>query len=203
MYCIQALDQEPIIQKIKTDFSASNTWIKIAYAGLCRTDVMAARGDISVPNNKYWDMNARESWRSSKVSFHKRNACCYPLEQFWHRYDGAFEYVEVPQNVVSYPRRHQFQAAFSEPVAAALGTQRHIHPSDSLIFGKGRIAALTYNILKLHGFDMCNVLRPVRNTTDFIIETNIGDTSSTIDSRGTLILVKITCFSHDTKSTHC
>lgn len=185
MYCIQSINNRPVLCRTEQNFSSKNIWIQVMYAGLCRTDVMAAHGTISTPTDRILGHEC-----SGIVAYAPQNSAIqkgmpvtvhplFPAGFLGIDMNGAFaEYMEVPESMVfPIPFGLDLQkAAFTEPVAAALAIlDSGLNPQDQgLILGTGRIAALTYDILKLHGFHHIRCSESIREETfDFIIETNI------------------------------
>ena len=185
MYCIQSINNRPVLSRTDQKFSSKNIWIQVMYAGLCRTDVLAAKGILSVPQHRILGHECAGLVTYAPPESHLSVGMfvtVHPLHSTGFLgidMNGAFaEHMEVPESMV-YPLPSGLslqQAAFTEPVAAALAIlDCGLDPQDrGLILGTGRIAALTYDILKLHGFHHLRCSESIREGTfDFIIETNI------------------------------
>ena len=52
MLCIQTNGERPIVSNSNIEMSVDDVWIRVAYAGLCRTDVLVAQGLIPVQKNR-------------------------------------------------------------------------------------------------------------------------------------------------------
>ena len=190
---------------ITPSFSPQNVWIQVHYAGLCRTDVMAAKGIIPVPKDRILGHEC-----SGIVTHAPKHSTLekgmpvtinplYPHGFLGLDMNGVFaEHVEVPEHmVIPIPTQLSLQkAAFTEPVAAALAVlDCDIHTNEKgLVLGKGRIAKLTFEILKAHGFQYLQWSDAIpQDRFDFIIETNITSNDAeqvvhALKRKGTLIL---------------
>lgn len=186
MYCIQTDTKKPFLTQIDPQFSPEQVWLRVAFAGLCRTDVLAAKGVIPVSKNRIlghecagvieYSPEGCPLSEGARVTVNPLH-----LERFLGVHvDGAFaEFVALPpETVIPIPNHLSLlKAAFVEPVAAALATvNTDIHPTQKgLVLGTGRIAALTHEILWLKGFHNVSCQPHIRPDSqyDFIVETNI------------------------------
>ena len=205
MYCIRSINQNPTLTKVKQNFAATNIWIQIHFAGLCRTDVMAANGVIPVSPQRILghECSGIVIYAPPESSIKKGMPVTinpmYTGGFLGLDMNGAFaEFMEVPESmVIPLPPKLSLQkAAFTEPVAAALAVLNcDITPKErGLVLGEGRIASLTHEILKLHGFKYVQCSPTItQDNFDFIIETNIQSCDvehlfSALRNKGTLIL---------------
>ena len=205
MYCIQSINNTPTVRKITKQFSPANVWIQIHYAGLCRTDVMAAKGIIPVCKNRILGHECSGIVVYAPANSSLKKGMPVTINPLYTDgflgldMNGAFaEFMEVPESMVlSLPSNLNLQkAAFTEPVAAALAVMNcDITPKDTgLVLGKGRIAALTFEILKNHGFTYVQCSETItQDNFDFIIETNVQSNDimhilSSLRKKGILIL---------------
>jgi threonine dehydrogenase-like Zn-dependent dehydrogenase len=198
MLAIQTNGTEPFVSDIFPQFSREDVWINVAYAGLCRTDVLAAKGKF--PLSSHHKILGHEC---SGIVVHAPNGCdiavgmrvtIHPLLRNGFvgiASDGAFaETIAVPPYaVIAIPDNLSLHlAAFTEPVAAALAIfNADIHPTDKiLILGNGRIAELTHTLLRHRNYTHVNIAslpmintdengRKETNQFDCIIETNIHE----------------------------
>ena len=206
MLAIQTNGTQPFLGNLNPIFSENDVWIRIAYAGLCRTDILVAKGEISVSPNRILGHECSGTIiqvpPSSKLKIGMR-VTINPLLQDGFvgiDRDGVFaEMISVPPYAVfPIPDTLSFlKAAFTEPVAAAMAIfQTDISPEQKgLVLGQGRIADLTYNLLLQRGYKktICLPLLPHKETFDFIIETNIHQQNpkqvlKALKKRGLLIL---------------
>jgi threonine dehydrogenase-like Zn-dependent dehydrogenase len=155
--------------------------IAVVMAGLCRTDLYAAQGQLAGPSSlvlghefsgRILDVGGEvEGLRpGSKVAVFPWLGCgvcpvclsglptaCSARQMLGVDRDGAFaEEIVVPASLVyALPEEMSFQAgAYVEPVAASLSVLKAgLSPSQrGLVFGQSRIAELTYRIMVSAGF---------------------------------------------------
>lgn len=175
---------------------AGEVLIKVALAGLCRTDAYAARRGIKVKDgtilgHEFSGTVERLGHVVRGLKRGDRVAVMPIVPDKGGRYvgpmmgvnsHGAFaEYARVPaQLVYKVPRSMEFRkAAYAEPVAASLAVLRApIRPGQrGIIIGADRIATLTRRIMRLRGFRSVRVVTPRRvravpaDSCDFAIET--------------------------------
>jgi len=145
-------------------------WVRarVLLAGICRTDLYAARGEIAVDEGRVLGHELVGEVEGDRVTVSPLVPCgacggcargrCGAPRMIGVAIDGAFaEHVVVPAAAVHrVPRELPLRrAAYVEPIAASLAVLRApIRPSErGLVVGEGRIAALTERILRAHGFE--------------------------------------------------
>lgn len=154
--------------------------IKVAMAGLCRTDVFVAEGTIKakeklVLGHEFSGTVVEAGKKVKKVKKDDRvtvmpvipcgkcKECsidknkCQNVTMLGVDHDGCFaEYIRVPESAVyKIPDNLSFKAgAYIEPLAASLAVIKADLPKNGkgLIYGKNRIAELTRRVLQAHGF---------------------------------------------------
>ena len=186
MLAIQTDGTQPFLGEISPRISTEDVLIRVVYAGLCRTDVLASKGIISVPHHRILghECSGTVIQAPTKSSLHKGQ--CVTINPLLKDgfigldRDGAFaQTIAVPPYAVfPIPDHLSLQkAAFTEPVAAALAIfQTNIQPQQKgLVLGRGRIADLTHQLLQIRGYKNVNRLShpPEEEQFDFIVETNI------------------------------
>lgn len=146
-------------------------WVKIRVllAGICRTDLYAASGQLRVsePRILGHEMVGELDGRVTVSPVVDGGLLGIAV-------DGAFaEHVVVPRSCIhrvpdDLPLR---RAAYVEPVAASLAVLRApIRPDQrGTVLGTGRIASLTRRILEVRGFER---LSATGDDFDFVIETS-------------------------------
>lgn len=155
--------------------------IRVLFAGICRTDLAVARGQLRVReplilghelSGVVEDLGARVEGlrRGAQVSVDPRircgacarcttgaGACDRPQVLGIDRHGAFAELLCVPASaVVALPAALPLAVgAYTEPLAAALAVvSAGLSPSDRLLVaGEGRIALLTERVLAAHGFD--------------------------------------------------
>jgi threonine dehydrogenase-like Zn-dependent dehydrogenase len=166
--------------------SLDEVWIRVAYAGLCRTDVLVAQGEIPVHKERILGHECSGVISYVPTDSHLSVGMPVTINPLLSDgfigidRDGVFaEKIAVPPSaVVQLPETLSLcTAAFTEPIAAALAIfNTDIHPlQKGLVLGTGRIALLTSSLLSLRGFKTITVAKtpPLSETFDFVIETNI------------------------------
>lgn len=167
--------------------------IRVVIAGLCRTDLYAARGEIAGPSRlilghefsgiiEEVGAEVEDLRPGQRVTVFPWQGCGYcewcarqlasacPKRQMLgvHVHGGFAEKVVVSQEMVyPLPDSMSFQAgAYVEPVAASLAVLKAgLDPGQrGMIYGKNRIAELTLRVLKLSGFQQLEV---VENPQDY------------------------------------
>jgi threonine dehydrogenase-like Zn-dependent dehydrogenase len=160
--------------------------VRVAFAGVCRTDVYVADGRVPVDPPRILGHELSGTTEDGarvtaiplvpceRCAFADPPTCAEPRMLGVQR-DGAFaEYVAVPRAaVLEVPRAMPLRrAAYVEPVAAAiavLGTP--IDKTDrGLVPGDNRIAELTRRVLAAHGFT--RVAREGDGPFDFAVESD-------------------------------
>ncbi|HEX2753627.1 MAG TPA: alcohol dehydrogenase catalytic domain-containing protein [Alphaproteobacteria bacterium] len=181
--------------------------IEVAMAGLCRTDVFVAEGRIPckapdlVLGHEFAGIvtatgNAVGGIRNGDrvtvmpvlpcgrcdLCQQGRQISCQQTTMLGIDHHGAFsEYIRVPaSSVYRIPDTLPFrEAAYSEPVAAALSVMKSgIRPDEKgVIYGNNRFGQLIDRILKAYGFQDVEIFDPAtaktlpENRYDFAIET--------------------------------
>ncbi len=167
--------------------------IKVALAGLCRTDLYAAQNKIPIKEgitlgHEFTGIIKKIGCEVDGIQLDQRVGVM-PVFVKGNDYsmlgvemDGAYaDYIIVPaSHVFPIPDLLTMEeAAFLEPIAASLAVSNApIHPKQrGLIYGQNRTAELTRRILNMKGFnsiDSCidNQILNRTNEYDFIIETS-------------------------------
>ncbi len=161
--------------------------VRVAYAGVCRTDLYAAEGRIPVAAGRVLGhefagrvaalgVGAGGLYEGQAVTADPRlpcggcagcgggGACLRPLF-LGLDVDGAFaEWVRLPASaLVPLPEGLDLRVgAYAEPVAATLAVlHAGIGPHErGVVYGAGRIAALAYDVLRAHGFGRVGLFDP-------------------------------------------
>jgi L-iditol 2-dehydrogenase len=163
--------------------------IKLAYAGICRTDIQAAQGKLisKTPIILGHEFSGtvvglgsavKDSWLGARVAVFPLLSCgrcdsctqgraesCLQSEMLGLQRDGCFaEYIAVPV-AAAYLIPDSLslqQAAYAEPVAAALSVSNVSIKKDAkcLIYGRNRIAQLLYQILTTLGVEDVQCYQP-------------------------------------------
>lgn len=158
--------------------------IKVDTVGLCRTDLFVASGKIAVENDLVLGhefsgvvIKGSKEWLNKKVAVNP----LYINRKFMGlHFDGALtEEVIVPvEQIVSAEKVSSKIAAYLEPVAASMAIlNANLTASQKgAVYGKNRIAELTYIIAKTYGLDVdwideSNKQLYAEDTYDYIIET--------------------------------
>lgn len=153
--------------------------VRVACAGICRTDVWAADGALptSVPVVLGHELagfvhamgdDVRDLAIGDAVTVEPWTACrrcgpcgrgrpCAARRMLGVHRDGAFaELVRVPRDVVHrLPRALPLRVgAYAEPVAASLAAARADLHGPGLVLGRGRVATLTTRVLRARGLDV-------------------------------------------------
>lgn len=158
---------------------ADEVLIRVALAGLCRTDLEVIAGRIPrrgtlIPGHEAAGLimqcgaDVLSSWKNTAVSLHPYIGCgrcqacfhqqpehCPQSQMLGVDRDGVFaEYVCVPlRNCLPLPESLDWRyGAYIEPLAAALGVLKSGLQSgqSGLVLGNNRIAALTRRVLQAH-----------------------------------------------------
>ncbi len=182
--------------------------VRVATAGLCRTDLHVARGRLAARSPLVLGHEAsgvlaaigasvtglRAGERVGVVPFLACGACvrcrsgagvCGRARQLGVHEHGAFaDFVRVPASCVRVlpPALSLARAAWMEPVAAALAVTRAPigRGERGLVFGENRIATLTAAVLRASGFTIETGTRTDEDAFDFAIETD--GSAATIDA---------------------
>lgn len=203
MLSIQKKNNQPILCQAPLERKPEELLIRVGYAGLCRTDVLAGFGKIPCEEERILGHECSgtvealpDQYQGSlkigdRVTIQPLLSCgvCSGCEQnqgclnphfLGLERDGGFaELLQVPlEAVLPIPDSLSLQkAAYVEPVAAALAVfNASINSKQSgLLLGSGRIANLTRDLLHLKGFTKIDCLETplLHKKYDFIIETNI------------------------------
>ncbi len=176
--------------------------LRVAVAGLCRTDVHVARGRLAaadpvVLGHEFAGTIAAVGPGVAGLHVGGRVAVlpvlpcrrcaicesdeinCPDRRMLGVDRDGAFAgFVAVPTALVyPIPEHVSFlQAACAEPIAAALGVlQAGIRPDQrGLVLGHNRFSVLIERVLRAHGFRDLAVGDPSPGAYEFVIETGLG-----------------------------
>lgn len=165
--------------------SKQDVLIRVAVAGVCRTDSYVARGEVPVaeplilghefsgvveeggdlePGTRVavfpWETCGLCRWCE-----HGAEMACPARAMLGLHRDGAFaDFVRVPrQRVVPLPGGLDLRrAVFAEPVAACLAIPKiHLETREpGLVLGEGRVADLTARVLRVSGFEQVDRARP-------------------------------------------
>jgi L-iditol 2-dehydrogenase len=184
--CIQTDGERALLAEKKHVFSSDEICIQVAFAGLCRTDVLVGKGIIPTQSHRILGHECSGLITKTPKGSHLSNGMAVTIDPLLKsgfvgiERDGAFaEFISVPPEAVHpLPSRLSLKkAAFTEPVAAALAVfNTDIAPAQrGLILGEGRIASLTHLLLSLRGFTQiqCALVPPKESIFDFVIETDI------------------------------
>ena len=163
--------------------------IRVAAAGLCRTDLYVAEGLLSskgrlVLGHEFagtvdeLGSQVRRLQRGQRVAVFPWQGCrecpwclqgystaCPQRQMLGVHLDGAFAEEIVVHSGLVYPLDEaiSFQAAaYAEPVAASLAVLKAglQEHQRGLIYGRNRIAELTLRLMRLHGFTQVELLDP-------------------------------------------
>lgn len=163
--------------------------IRVAAAGLCRTDLYVAEGTLASRNqlvlgHEFAGAVAQLGEQVGNLHLNQRVAvfpwlgcgqcrwcqqghstACPQRQMLGVHLDGAFaEEIVVPSGLVyGLSDDTSFQAAaYAEPVAASLAVLKAGLQSHQrgLIYGRNRIAQLTLRLMRLHGFSQVEMLDP-------------------------------------------
>lgn len=176
--------------------------IRVAAAGLCRTDLYVAEGLLPslsrlVLGHEFAGTVAEVGSEVAGLGLHQRVAvfpwmgcgqcrwcesghqtACPQRRMLGVHQDGAFaEEIVVPAGLVyTLADSTSFRAAaYAEPVAASLAILRAgLDPhSRGLVYGRNRIAELTFRLMRLHGFSRVELLEDQREecSFDYVVET--------------------------------
>lgn len=191
---IKKPDSDLILDNIDMPKVGENqSLIKVQSVGLCRTDLYVAKGQISIDK----PIIIGHEFCGQIIQTHSpkfKNGDIVSVNPFQNgefmglNFNGALaEYVLVDDEyiVLAKPNLTKEQIAYLEPVAASMAVlNANINCSmKGAIYGKNRIAQLTYDILKSVGFndlilidsDNFNYDTYQKNSFDFIVETLIDD----------------------------
>ena len=176
--------------------------IRVAAAGLCRTDLYVAEGLL--PSSSRLVLGHEFAGTVSEIGSEVGNlgiqqrvavfpwmgcgqcrwcqdghqTACPQRRMLGVHQDGAFaEEIVVPAALVyGLPDTTSFRAAaYAEPVAASLAILKAgLNPHGrGLVYGRNRIAELTYRLMRLHGFSRVELLKEQKEecSFDYVVET--------------------------------
>lgn len=165
--------------------------IKIELSGICRTDVYVAndkiyKNDVVLGHEFCGRVIETESNRFNVNDFIVCNPVFKDGTMLGVDKDGCFaEEIIINEKQVFKVNEQKVSkklAAYCEPISASmspLGSKKIKKNQKGLVFGSGRIAELTYIILKKEGFkniELIDDLSKVKNKSiDFLIETGIDN----------------------------
>jgi hypothetical protein len=153
---------------------ASDVVVALEAAGVCRTDLAVIAGAIPVADGRTPGHEGcgrvvsagpgAEEWLSRRVTL----LPSVEDARFGIDRDGAFtDHIVAPVSaLVPLPEQlSSLRGAFVEPVAATLGALAAAPPKSErgVIVGSGRIAELTFRVLKAAGYDVCCDTDPAEN----------------------------------------
>lgn len=172
---------------------ANQTLIKVKTVGLCRTDLYVAQGQIPVSKPTIIGHEfCGEIVQTDSTKFRKGDIVSVnPFQDSLFmglNFDGALAEFVVVENdylVLAQNNLTSQHIAYVEPVAASMAVLKaNISPDmKGAIYGKNRIAQLTFDIMKSVGFNDLILIDSEnfdfdtyqKNSFDFIIETLIND----------------------------
>ena len=180
--------------------------LKIALAGICRTDVLVANNKIPSPNkvvlgheicgivvDKYDGCSIPLNNHATIVPFrgcghckqctNERYELCPESKMMGLDIDGAFadEIIVYESQIKLLPNNINMKlAAMVEPIAAVLAVKKAIKKKETgLILGNNRIATLTKRVLHVAGYDKVELeseSEKKEGSYDFVVETDPSDT---------------------------
>lgn len=138
--------------------------IKVMSVGLCRTDLFVANGIIPISHDLVLGHEFSGIITESKSNLFKTGDRVSVNPLFVDKgfmgldFDGCLqEYVDIPDKQVIKAFDLDYKtAAYLEPVAASMAVLKACHDKTSIgaIYGKNRIAELTYIIMKNEGYNI-------------------------------------------------
>ena len=177
--------------------------LKVALAGICRTDVLVANDLIPTPKNitlghevcglvvdTYSGCSIPINSHATIVPFYGCNHCvnchnerydlCDKSKMMGMHVEGLFadDVVVHESNVKLLPKGIDMRlAAMTEPIAAVLAVKKAIDKNQAgLILGNNRIAKLTQRVLSASGFENIELENESTDINyDFIVETDPKD----------------------------
>lgn len=187
--------------------SAREVLVRVELAGICRTDLYVARGLLActppvILGHELSGVVEQIGGEVSRVRVGDRVAADpFVPGTPWHmigvQRDGAFaEFITLPEDMlhVCPPDMTPRVAAYTEPVAASMAPLRApIHRNErGLVFGHGRIAALTGAVLRAAGFEDVQIAEEGDpGSFDFVVETRadrLTDAAKLVRDGGVLVL---------------
>lgn len=162
------LDNSFLLEELKDN----SIQIKVHTVGLCRTDLLVASGKIQINQDniilghEFSGVITKINVKSN-LSLHDNlkigdHVCVNPLYKktgfMGLNFNGCLtEYINVPAEQVINTNSLDFKtAAYLEPVSASLAVLKACHDKLAFgaVYGKNRIAELTYLILKTEGYNI-------------------------------------------------
>ena len=158
--------------------------IQVCYVGLCRTDLFVASGIISRDFDLILGHEFSGVITESKSELYKVGENVSVNPYFENKgfmgldFNGCLqEFISVPESqIIKNNKLSHKIAAYLEPVSASMAVLKDCKDKDlnGAIWGKNRIAELTYIILKKEGYKIDwidNNVKVIDNYYDYIIET--------------------------------
>lgn len=182
--------------------------IKVATAGICRTDIYAAENKINTKHTLVLGHEFTGFVYQSRNKNYKEgdlvvvNPIFEDLTMLGVDHDGCFsEFINVDSSkVFHFGSFHDLRIpAYVEPIAASLAPLKSkfiTKEAYGAVYGENRIGKLTYEIMKKQGYNIVIVDKNTEiddNTFDYVIETlatteTFDRLSKIIKKNGTLIL---------------
>lgn len=158
--------------------------IQVVSVGLCRTDLFVANGIIPVSQeivlgHEFSGQVIESKSELFKVGDRVSVNPLFPEKGFMGLdFNGCLqEYIDIPEQQVIHAFDLDYKtAAYLEPVAASMAVLKACHDKNSIgaIYGKNRIAELTYIIMKNEGYNVKWLSEKEEypdNYYDYVIET--------------------------------
>ncbi len=179
-----------VVQLVELDEPLCETGcvkIKVSSVGLCRTDLLVAKGIIQTQENLVLGHEfSGEVVESKSKKFKKCDKVA--INPYYENgfmgldFNGCLqEYIIVPEKqIIKNKKLSNKIAAYLEPVAASMSVLKVLKEKNVkiAIWGNNRIAELTFIILKTKGFNVDRIHDlEMENYYDYIIETIFDEVS--------------------------
>ena len=178
--------------------------VKVALAGICRTDVYVGKKEITVETprvlgHEFCGYVVENSGKFKIGQLVTINPLFKDLSFLGIDHDGCFcEYVQIPlEQVFKIKTSNLKLAAYIEPIAASLAPLNAKLPKNKIIYvyGSSRIAKLTQKILSVSGYKTKIINKGMMkdNACEYVVETEMNEDSISeiqriLKNNGTLIL---------------